>query len=92
MQNLVNLAIPAMDWVYGIGFSSMDEPAQLSIRASHFLNTVSEQEDWQADWRCRAIFAEEANEILMNPLCGGVLNSDAMSRIDEIARIATQSS
>jgi hypothetical protein len=86
-------AVPTMDWVYGMGYSSLGEQDQLRVRAMNLSYRVSASDpDWGSDPCFRLMFGEEAREILTAPRCSNVLSPDALARTKEIVRLAEESS
>ena len=83
-------AVPTMDWVYGMGYSSLDERGQLRVRALNLINTVSTHDDWRSNWRLHIIFSGEALEIVNDPLFPTAFASGENDRVKEIESIAAE--
>ncbi|MBX3735611.1 MAG: hypothetical protein KF715_02890 [Candidatus Didemnitutus sp.] len=73
-------AVPAMDWVYGLGFSSFSPRDQLRVKALKFFQAAKEcgPDNWD-------YCAQECRDILSDPLCSEALPPDDIRKVIELA-------
>jgi len=73
-------AVPDLDWVYCLGFSSFSPRDQLRVKALKFFRTIAEASPEDLD-----ICLQECRAILSDPLCSEALPSKDIRKMIALA-------